>query len=165
MIRDFAPDQPHDVVQVLALNEACVPEVGPMDEAKLEAFVEWAPYFRVVEVDQRIIALLIGLDHTAPYGSPNYGWFIEHLDRFAYIDRIAVDESQRGMGWGPALYKDFERWAVTAGLPQLCAEVNVVPPNPRSIRFHEIFGFETLEEFEPTGSADYRVAMFAKQLH
>ena len=133
-----------------------------MDEAKLASFVEWAPYFRVVEVLDRIVGLLIGLDHEAPYGSPNYGWFTDHLDRFAYIDRVAVAASQRGQGWGPALYQDFEAWAATSDLPQLCAEVNVVPPNPRSVRFHEIYGFETLAEFEPTGSPDYRVVMLAK---
>ncbi len=159
MIRDY---EPADAAQVLALNAACQPDVGPMDDAKLAAFTEWAPYFRVVEVQQIIVGLLIGLDHEAPYGSPNYGWFVEKLDRFAYIDRIAIDESQRGRGWGPALYRDFEQWAVTTGLPQLCAEVNVVPPNPRSVRFHELYGFQRLDEFEPSGSADYRVVMLAK---
>jgi len=161
MIRDFVAD---DATQVLALNEACQPEVGPMDEAKLASFDDWAPYFRVVEVEERIVGLLIGLDHTAPYGSPNYGWFVEHLNRFAYIDRIAIDASQRGQGWGPALYRDFEQWAAAADLPRLCAEVNVVPANPRSVRFHEVYGFETLEEFEPTGSPDYRVVMLAKHV-
>ena len=161
MIRDYSPS---DADQVVALNAACEPEVGPMDEIKLAAFADWAPYFRVVESDDRIVALLIGLDHGAPYGSPNYGWFVDHLDRFAYIDRIAVDESQRGKGWGPALYRDFEQWARDSGLPQLCAEVNVVPPNPRSVRFHEIYGFVQLDEFEPTGSPDYRVVMLAKQV-
>ena len=161
MIRDYVPA---DAEQVLALNAACVPEVGPMDEAKLEAFSSWAPYFRVVDVDDQIVGLLVGLDETAPYGSPNFGWFVKKLGRFAYIDRIAVDASQRGQGWGPALYRDFEAWAQSAGLPQLCAEVNVEPPNPRSVRFHEIYGFTALEEFEPTGSPDYRVVMLAKQV-
>ena len=161
MIRDF---NAADTEQVLALNEACQPEVGPMDEAKLAGFVQWASYFRVVEIERRVVGLLVGLDHQAPYGSPNYGWFITNLVRFAYVDRIAIDESQRGQGWGLALYQDFEQWASTAGLPQLCAEVNVAPPNPRSVRFHELYGFERLEEFEPTGSPHYRVVMLAKPL-
>ena len=88
MIRDYTDA---DAVQVLALNHACQPEVGPMSGDKLAAFVEWAPYFRVVDVDDGIVGLLIGLDHEAPYGSPNYGWFVEHFDRFAYIDRIAIE--------------------------------------------------------------------------
>lgn len=159
MIRDY---KPADAIQVLALNDACQPDVGPMSSAKLAEFTEWAPYFRVIEVQETVVGLLIGLDHEAPYGSPNFGWFVDNLDRFAYIDRIAIDESQRGQGWGPALYRDFELWAATTGLPQLCAEVNVVPPNPRSVRFHELYGFERLGEFEPTGSPDYRVVMLAK---
>lgn len=161
MIRDYTPA---DANQVLVLNQACTPEVGPMDETKLTAFADWAPYFRVVEVEQRIIGLLIGLDHQAPYGSPNYGWFVDRLDRFAYIDRIAIDQSQRGQGWGPSFYQDFERWARAEQLRQLCAEVNVVPPNPRSVRFHERYGFAPLDEFEPHGSPDYRVVMLAKPL-
>ncbi len=161
MIRQYRVS---DAEQVLTLNESCVPEVGPMDRTKLASFEEWAPYLKVVDVDGEIVGLLIGLDQSAPYGSPNFGWFTERVDRFAYIDRIAVAESQRGNGWGPALYQDFEAWARKRNLPALTAEVNVEPPNPRSMRFHELFGFTEMDEFEPTGSADYRVAMLRKPL-
>ena len=41
VIRDFVAD---DAEQVVALNQACVPEVGPMDREKLDWFVEQAPY-------------------------------------------------------------------------------------------------------------------------
>lgn len=172
-IRDY---EPADKDQVLALNLACVPEVGDMDDDKLAGFVEWAPYFRVVDIgaaddstsassnDSQIVGLLVGLTEEAPYGSPNFGWFTKRYSAFAYIDRIAISESQRGMGWGPALYNDFERWARSAQRPMLCAEVNVEPPNQRSVRFHELFGFDLLEEVEPTGSPDYRVVMVAKTL-
>ena len=86
------------------------------------------------------------------------------LPKQLHIDRIAIDANQRGQGWGPAFYRDFEQWARQERLKQLCAEVNVVPPNPRSVRFHEIYGFSSIEEFEPTGSPDYRVIMLAKAL-
>lgn len=161
MIRQYRTD---DADEVMALNEACVPEVGPMDRDKLASFEEWAPYFKVIEVEDSIVGLLIGLDQDAPYGSPNYGWFVSNVDRFAYIDRVAVAEGQRGQGWGPALYEDFEGWARKRGLPMLTAEVNVEPPNPRSVRFHQLYGFEEMDEFEPTGSADYRVVMLRKRL-
>lgn len=153
-----------DAEAVLALNAACVPEVGPMDEAKLAAFADWAPYFMVVEVEGVIVAMLIGLGEDAPYGSPNFGWFVERYPLFAYIDRVAVAEEQRGAGWGPALYRDFEQWATDVQKPRLCAEVNVEPPNPRSLRFHEIYGFQSIDHFEPSGSPDYRVAMLVKEL-
>ena len=161
MIRDYTAA---DADQVVALNAANQPEVGDMDQLKLAGFADWAPYLRVVDVEGEIVAFLIGLDNEADYGSLNYAWFMERLDNFAYIDRIAVAEAHRGQGWGPALYNDFEKWARDRGSIQLCAEVNVVPPNPRSVRFHEIFGFQALSEFEPTGSPDYRVVMLAKPL-
>ncbi len=153
-----------DAEAVLALNAACVPEVGPMDADKLAGFADWAPYFKVVEQDGAIAAMLVGLGEDAPYGSPNFGWFADRYPLFAYIDRVAVTEARRGAGWGPALYRDFEQWAIDNQKPMLCAEVNVEPPNPRSLRFHEIFGFESVEHVEPTGSPDYRVAMLVKKL-
>ncbi len=153
-----------DADHVLALNEACVPEVGPMDAGKLAGFADWAPYFKVVEVDGAIVGMLIGLTEEAPYDSPNFGWFTERYPLFGYVDRIAVSETERGSGWGPALYRDFEQWARDNQRSVLCAEVNVEPPNPRSLRFHEIFGFDPIEHFEPTGSADYRVVMLVKNL-
>ncbi len=161
MIRPFRKG---DEQQVLALNAACVPEVGPMDGEKLARLAGWSPYLRVVDVDQRIVAFLVGLTEDAPYESPNFGWFAERHDSFAYIDRVAVDEAHRGAGWGPALYRDFEAWAVEAGKPLLCAEVNTEPPNPRSLRFHDLFGFDMVDQFEPTGSPDYRVGLMEKRL-
>ncbi len=161
MIRAYADA---DAEAVLALNAACVPEVGPMDADKLAGFVEWAPYLKVVEHESRIVGLLVGLGEDAPYDSPNFGWFAQRYPGFAYVDRVAVSEEQRGAGWGPALYRDFEAWALGTGKPMLCAEVNVEPPNPRSLRFHEIYGFDTVDHFEPNGTPDYRVAMLVKKL-
>lgn len=161
MIRSYSGE---DAEGVLALNAACVPEVGPMDGEKLAEFATWANYFKVVDVDGRIGGFLIGLTEDAPYTSVNFGWFAERYDSFAYVDRVAVSETDRGAGWGPALYRDFEQWAKDNQRPMLCAEVNTQPPNPRSLRFHEIFGFDQLEQFEPTGSSDYKVVMLRKAL-
>ncbi|MDH3681296.1 MAG: GNAT family N-acetyltransferase [Acidimicrobiia bacterium] len=161
MIRAY---QPTDAEAVLALNEACVPEVGPMDAAKLADFVEWAPFLRVVDVDGTIAAFVIGLTDGAPYDSPNYAWFAGRHPAFAYVDRVAVEESQRGAGWGPALYREFEAWAKEAGKPMLCAEVNTEPPNPRSLRFHDLFGFDMVDQFEPHGTPEYRVGLMEKRL-
>lgn len=161
MIRAY---QTSDEEQVLSLNEACMPEVGPMDRAKLSSFVEWAPFIRVVEVDERIIGLLVGMTEDCPYGSPNFGWFRERHSSFAYVDRVAIDEAARGAGWGPNLYREFEAWAKENDKRLLCAEVNTEPPNPRSLRFHDLFGFDLVDQFEPTGSAAYRVGMMEKRI-
>lgn len=161
MIRQY---ESGDEDQVLTLNQACRPEVGEMDLDKLRRFAQWAPYFRVVEVEVGIVGFLIGLTEVAPYDSPNFGWFSERHSSFAYVDRVAIDENLRGAGWGPALYRDFEAWARDADRPVLCAEVNTEPPNPRSLRFHDLFGFDMVAQFEPTGSPDYRVGLMVKNL-
>lgn len=158
------PFESGDEQQVLALNAACVPEVGEMDADKLARLAEWSPFFRVVESDGQIVAFLVGLTEDATYESPNFAWFAERHPAFAYIDRVAVDEEHRGEGWGPALYREFEAWANEAGKPILCAEVNTEPPNPRSLRFHDLFGFDMVDQFEPTGSPDYRVGLMEKRL-
>jgi len=134
-----------------------------MDVDKLNGFIEWAPYMRVVEVGGAIVGFLIGLTEQAPYTSPNFGWFKQRHASFAYVDRVAVDEAQRGTGWGPALYRDFEQWAIDQEKGLICAEVNTEPPNPRSLRFHDLFGFDLVEQFQPYGP-DLKVGMMLKKI-
>ena len=162
MLRKY---EPGDESQVLALNEACLAELGPMDVDKVRAFAQWAGFFEVVEVDDKIVGLVIGLTEEAPYDSPYFGWFAERHSSFAYIDRVAIDERQRGNGWGPAMYRAFEAWARDAGRPVLCAEVNTQPPNSRSLRFHDLFGFDMVAQFQPDETVDRRVGMMVKRLN
>lgn len=158
------PYQPSDAGAVLALNEANVPEVGTMDADKLQLFADHSPYFRVVEVDGQVVGMLVGLTEAEiMYPSPNFKWFCERHDSFAYVDRVALAESTRGQGWGPALYKEFDAWARAQGKPFLCAEVNTIPANPRSVRFHEIYGFAEVSRERPYGP-DEEVAMFEYEL-
>ncbi len=158
------PMRPADAEAVIALNAACQPEVGPLDRVTLDQFLDWASYLRVVEVDDRVVAFLVGMTEVCPYSSPNFAWFSERHASFAYVDRVAIDEGARGAGWGPALYREFEAWARDEGEPVLCAEVNTEPPNPRSLRFHDLFGFEMVAQFEPEGDPTHRVGMMEKRL-
>lgn len=149
MIRPFRAE---DREAVWAINEANVPEVGSVDAERLDLLIELSPYFMVVDVDGGIVGFLLGLTHeSAGYPSPNFAWFCGRFDRFAYIDRIALSEAARGQGWGRELYRQFEAWARGRQLERLCAEVNTIPPNERSLRFHEGFGFEALERTNPYG--------------
>lgn len=153
-----------DADAVLAINEECVPEVGGLTTEKLAYFTEKASFFAVVEVDEKVVGFIIGLDEFATdYPSPNYAWFSERYDQFAYVDRIAISEPGRGLGLGPDMYRAFEAWAIGHGKSVLLAEVNTVPQNPRSHRFHEIFGFRELERVRPYGP-DEEVAMYEKAL-
>ncbi|MDA3040284.1 MAG: GNAT family N-acetyltransferase [Actinomycetota bacterium] len=162
MLRDY---QPADFDEVLEINQSNVPEVGPLDEEKLALFVRISPCLKVIEIDGDVVGMLIGLTESdTDYRSLNFGWFRERLDRFAYIDRIALAVAARGQGWGPALYEDLESWARSIDRPAMCAEVNTLPPNPRSMRFHLLNGFEEIGRFQPYGP-EAEVAMLRKPLH
>ena len=145
------------------VNAANVPEVGPLDDHRLALFAEVGAAgvdgcFDVVELDGEVVGIFVGLAEGVPYASPNYRWFVERHERFAYVDRIALEPAARGVGVADELYASFEAWAARTGRPVVCAEVNVEPPNPRSMRFHERRGFTVVGELAPYGT-DERVAM------
>lgn len=152
-----------DEAAVRALNRANEPEVGPLDDDRFALFAAEAARFRVVELGGEVAGVFVGLSEGVDYASPNYRWFADRHDTFAYVDRIAVAPELRGLGVADAVYEEFERWAACSGRPVVCAEVNVVPPNPRSMRFHERRGFTTVGEQAPYGG-DERVAMLEKPL-
>ena len=160
MIRDYTSA---DADSVLALNESNIPEVGPMDRAKLDLLASESPCFKIVEIEGAVAGMLIMLDETSTYPSLNYRWFRDRHASFAYVDRIALGEAARGQGWGPTLYEIATTYGVANGKPFLCAEVNTIPPNPRSLRFHEINGFVIADHRQPYGGEE-TVAMVEKPL-
>ena len=160
MIRSY---EPKDFDAVMRVNAANVPEVGEMDDAKLELLLEEAGLVQVVEIHAEVHGMMFILIEGGTYASANYAYFCDRHPSFAYVDRIALAEGARGNGWGPKLYENAAEWAKNNAKPVLVAEVNTVPNNPRSIRFHEIFGFTEIERRNPYGS-DEEVAMFEKVL-
>ena len=79
------------------------------------------------------------------YASLNYRWISERYSSFAYVDRVAVAEAARGLGVGGLLYDNVMQH-YTGTRPVLMAEVNLQPPNPGSLRFHERNGFTAIGE-------------------
>lgn len=160
MIRSYSEG---DRQAVLDINAANVPEVGTMDGAKFDLLLAEAVDVSVVDVDGQVVGFMILLGPGGTYGSPNYAWFSARYPEFVYVDRIALGEAARGQGWGPQLYERAAAATRTAGAPVLLAEVNTVPPNPRSLRFHEIFGFVEVGREQPYGG-DEEVAMLACEI-
>jgi len=155
--------RPGDDAALRALNQANEPDVGPLDDGRLALFAEAAARFQVVVHDGALLGLFVGLTEGVAYDSPNYRWFADRHERFAYVDRIALAPELRGEGVADRLYESFEALAADTGRTVVCAEVNVVPPNPRSLRFHERRGFAVVGELAPYGGED-RVAMVEKRL-
>ena len=134
---------PSDLDDLLALNEAWVPHVGPLDVPGATGLLESAERALVVRgPDGDLLGFVVVLGAGADYGSPNYRWFAQRHERFTYVDRIAVSSSARRQGIGQLLYREVARHAAGCGSPVVCAEVNLDPPNPDSLAFHTGMGFE-----------------------
>ena len=61
-----------------------------------------------------------------------------------YVDRIALLSKWRGMGLGEALYQ--AAFSHFSGLDEIGCEINILPPNPGSHRFHQRLGFHQIGE-------------------
>lgn len=158
------PLEPADIDQVSAINEAGVPGVTPADVQEVTRLVELSE-FSVVAVDEAddatVLGFLIVMAPGVAYESENYRWFSERGTDFLYIDRIAIADGHRGEGIGEALYRELFRVAAEQGRAEVTCEVNTMPPNPGSMRFHERLGFEKVGELVTKGGA-YEVALLAR---
>jgi predicted GNAT superfamily acetyltransferase len=149
-----------DVPAVLALNEANVVKLAPMDEAGLARHRASADRFDVLDVDGAFAGFVITYAPGATYESENYRWFGDrHRDDFYYLDRIVLHGDFRRQGLGTFVYDEVERTAAAFG--RLSLEVNVVPRNEPSLAFHERRGYV---EVGRLGDAAHLVALMEKQL-
>jgi uncharacterized protein len=123
-----------DVTAFLALNRESVDMLSPLDETHMRALLAQA--YCAWLTPQRE-AMLIALDESARYDSPNFAWFAARYPRFVYVDRIAVSPVARGRGIARALYERLIAHARSDGHAVLCAEIYFDPPNPASDAFHE----------------------------
>jgi uncharacterized protein len=127
-----------DYASMLALNNAFSAETSLLSSSSLEKLIDASFYTRVSLNGD---AFCIALDHNSHHEGINFNWFRQRYRRFVYIDRIVVVARAHGKGLARAIYLDLKKSAIVAGHDTICCEVNVDPPNVRSDRFHEGFGF------------------------
>jgi predicted GNAT superfamily acetyltransferase len=151
-----------DLDAVLSLNQLEVPHVGSVDLEKMRWFATNASYFRVAMREDELAAYLVGFRPGTGYTSPNYLWFCDNYDDFAYVDRIAVEKFARRSGIASRLYDDFAA-AMPGTVGIMTCEVNVRPPNESSMTFHHRLGFEQVGSLESEGGSK-KVAMLARDL-
>lgn len=141
-----------DAPTVLAINEASVHHLAPLDEAEYRWFLDEAAMAWGAEVDGELLGFVFVLDPGVAYASRNYAWFSERYDAFAYLDRVAIDERARRQGVGTAIYDATEAYAADQGVP-LLLEVNIEPANEPSLAFHASRGFTEVGTLEHDGGA------------
>jgi uncharacterized protein len=130
-----------DFQAILMLNEASVHFLSPLDLAKLTRLSKEPVFFRVVMSANAVAGFLLAFLPAANYDNPNFLWFKARYEDFVYVDRIVISDEFRGRGVAKGLYAKLERYAVSCGIPRIVCEINVDPPNPVSLGFHEKEGF------------------------
>lgn len=144
VIRDVTPA---DHAAILDINNATYPAMNILDADALAAIIAECAYARVAVDGDGVAAFLLGLPPGAQYDSDNYRWFSARYDDFLYVDRIAVHPRAQNQKLGAALYDDMAQWGASR-YPCILAEVNLIPPNPGSQRFHARHGFTSVGELD-----------------
>ena len=151
----------NDYDSVLALNAESVPHVNLIGPDELTWFDDNAACIRVAKIADRLAGFLIGLRPGTSYASPNYRWFCDNYQDFAYVDRVAVPSWARRQGIAESLYEAFAE--SQPGAPVMTCEVNIRPKNDGSMRFHERLGFRQVASQEIDGGQK-EVALMEKTL-
>ncbi len=141
MIRDATEG---DWPAVLELNTAFEHFLSPLDAPRLRGLAAASCYFRVLVSDGVIAGFLLAFRKGADYDGSIFRHFSERADDFVYIDRIVVSAAHRGQGVADLLYDDIASFAKTSDIATLLCEVNVIPPNDVSMRFHVRWGFREI---------------------
>jgi len=148
-----------DIADVLALNEANVSALAPMDETRLHELRTIADRFDVLDLDGQFGGFVVTFTPGTTYDSENYRWFTARGRRFYYLDRIVLHERFRRQGFGSFVYEEIER--VATPYSRLALEVNLVPPNDPSLAFHARRGYV---EVGRLGDEDHLRCMLEKLL-
>lgn len=142
--------------EILRLNEELVQYLSPMDEGRLRHLYDESA-LHLVAVDRvndtgdsgdKVLAFLLAFREGADYDSVNYQWFMNHYEKFLYIDRVVVDIPAQGHGIGNAIYEEIFRYAKERQIPIVTAEIDIEPPNPISLKYHEKYGFKEVGKQE-----------------
>jgi predicted GNAT superfamily acetyltransferase len=155
------PVRPTDLSRIVELNDAAAPAVPVTAPADLERLIALSSLALVaVTADEAVHGFLVAVDPGSAYDSENYRFFENRGTPHLYVDRIVVDATARGSGVGRRLYDAVFERARSTGRREVTCEVNLEPPNPESLAFHERLGFTKVAE-QSTKGGTIRVALLA----
>ena len=136
-----------DSSSIWEINEQGLPGTGKVSEQEILDLLNYSSFSIGLFDSNSLLGFVICLPPKTAYGSLNYLWFNERYDDFLYVDRIAVSTANRNQKIGSKLYQAVIDTASKLGVP-IAAEVNLRPPNPDSVRFHQCHGFTEIGQFE-----------------
>jgi len=145
--------------EIYSINQQNIPAVGALESVdKLKELLSISSYHSALLLDNKLIGFTICFREKTIYWSENYKYFMNHLKKFLYIDRVAIDKNYRRNGFGKKLYEDIFL-STQQELLSITAEVNTKPINQASLSFHTHMGFKQIgkRDFD-----DHNVAYFIK---
>lgn len=151
------PGTAADEAAVLALNNAQVPHVNALTAEQLRTIVAMAAYYLVAEDAEGLAGFVLCIPSGTDYWSENYAWFSSRYAEFLYLDRVVTAPRTQRRGVGRAMYTALHEW-LPGRWPRVALEVNLRPPNPVSIAFHEAMGYV------PVGVREYADGASAVQM-
>ena len=162
LVCNVRPSADSELPRILELNKAAVPAVNLLNEQEIRNLLSQAEYFRSLWLNQDVIGFLVALVPGATYESPNYRWFESRYDQFLYVDRIVIDPSHQGIGFGRMFYDKLREFAGQR-FPRITCEVNLRPKNESSLRFHRRYGFRQVGVQETEGGTK-QVSLLAYEM-
>tara|TARA_B100001996_G_scaffold380289_1_gene367479 strand:- start:60 stop:545 length:486 start_codon:yes stop_codon:yes gene_type:complete len=145
--------------RIWTINEEGLPGTGKVSQQEIKALLDFSSLSMGAYLEERLVGFVICLPPNTEYGSLNYAWFNQRYDDFLYVDRIAVSSECQNQNIGSILYDYVKRQSEEIGVP-VTAEVNIYPPNPGSMRFHDRHGFEQVGVLD---HGEKSVALFVYQ--
>ena len=125
---------------IVKMNQEALPAVSSVNINDMNHFLTIVDYFRSLKIEEKLVGFLIALTPGKEYHSINYKWFEKRFDSFMYVDRIIIDPSYQGNGFGKAFYNDLVDFSNNK-TDRITCEVNIRPKNEGSMIFHEKYGF------------------------
>jgi len=140
-----------DLPRVLEINNANTPGVSELTLSELETDIKNCLHALAIDNEYgEVCAFCITFAPDTPDAGTNHQWFADRYESFVYLDRIAIDSNHQNRGLGALLYQSVEQHMLNSSEHSLlCCEVNLEPPNPGSLRFHERIGFTEVGQHSP----------------
>ena len=144
---EIRPLSKTDVESIWKINEDGLPGTGKVSHEEIDSLLDFSSLAIGAYFGEELAGFVICLPPKTAYGSLNYAWFNQRYNEFLYVDRIAVAKRYQNQKIGTMLYDFVKRNAIENEIP-VTAEVNIQPPNPGSMRFHDRHGFQQVGVLE-----------------
>ena len=153
-----------DRAAVLRLNAENRPALAALEAVDLDQLLTYDGHHLVaVDPTGEVIGFLLSFPRTSGYDDSEINELRQRVSEpFYYICQVAIASTHRGRRIGRAFYDALAGVARTQGARLLCCDVNLAPPNPASLAFHDHLGFERIGT--GTASNGFSIAYLAKRL-